>query len=145
MPQMVDSFSVHGERRAGFLPPLLPLLGAGSFDDAPESRWLSHMVGSRARLGTEFKSTWELLQREVVEPTPGTALSHSAGCAGRHTYRVQASLTRARERHVFNQLDAQIRVLPHDDARRLAWMNLDHYSTAWVGSWPSSDSWMTDA
>eukprot|EP00973_Karenia_brevis_P087365 12112170-Karenia_brevis.AAC.1 len=44
MPRMIDSFSTLGECRTGFLPQLLPVLGVGSFDDAPEARWFSHLL-----------------------------------------------------------------------------------------------------
>eukprot|EP00973_Karenia_brevis_P082349 11415674-Karenia_brevis.AAC.1 len=37
IPRMIDSCTMQGERRTGFLPTLLPLLGAGSFDDVPGS------------------------------------------------------------------------------------------------------------
>eukprot|EP00973_Karenia_brevis_P076897 10679292-Karenia_brevis.AAC.1 len=38
LPRMIDGCSEAGEQRTGFLPPLMPLLGAKSFDDAPTAR-----------------------------------------------------------------------------------------------------------
>jgi hypothetical protein len=38
-----------------------------------------------------------------------------------------------------------LRALPPVDARRAAWLNVDRYSTVWVGAWPSLDMWTSEA
>eukprot|EP00973_Karenia_brevis_P027144 3743668-Karenia_brevis.AAC.1 len=84
------------------------------------------------------------MQQEIGEPMPGTTLSSPPELAGRGTYRVQAAVTRARERHAFQQLDVRARALPSEDARRIAWLNVNGYSAAWVAAWPSVDVWLND-
>eukprot|EP00973_Karenia_brevis_P074763 10389776-Karenia_brevis.AAC.1 len=105
VPQMVDSFSVHGDQREGYMRPLLPILGTGSFDDAPESRWFAHFLASGSQIGLEFADAWTRMQREVGDSTPGSTLASPAAEAGRYAYRVQAALTRAREKHWCQELD----------------------------------------
>eukprot|EP00973_Karenia_brevis_P030447 4197624-Karenia_brevis.AAC.1 len=58
IPQMIDSCSTNAERRAGFLPPLVGVLGAGSFDGAPGAQWYAHMLMSGTRLSSEFSAAW---------------------------------------------------------------------------------------
>eukprot|EP00973_Karenia_brevis_P003584 497682-Karenia_brevis.AAC.1 len=38
LPCMIDSYTTLGERRTGFMPHLVSVFGAGSFDNAPEAR-----------------------------------------------------------------------------------------------------------
>eukprot|EP00973_Karenia_brevis_P028180 3882208-Karenia_brevis.AAC.1 len=85
------------------------------------------------------------MQTEVGEPVEGTALHGTAADAGRHTYRMQAALTRARERCLHQSLDFRLRALPAADSRRLAWMNVDRYSAAWVAAWPIDELWLESA
>eukprot|EP00973_Karenia_brevis_P053982 7498191-Karenia_brevis.AAC.1 len=102
------------------------------------------MLASRSRLGREFESAWNIMQAEVGDPIPGSLLASPAAVAGRHTHRVQAALTRARERCSFQNFDVLVRTLPHDDARRLAWLNVNRFSAAWVSAWPSPEAWLQD-
>eukprot|EP00973_Karenia_brevis_P054156 7524134-Karenia_brevis.AAC.1 len=85
------------------------------------------------------------MQREIGEPVPGSVLADEAAQAGRRTHRMQAALTRARERHAFQELDVSIRELPPTDVRRAAWLNVNRYSASWVTAWPCTDLWLTDA
>eukprot|EP00973_Karenia_brevis_P040805 5648640-Karenia_brevis.AAC.1 len=87
------------------MPPLLGILGAGSFDDTPGARWFAHLLTANCRLGREFAVTWAEMQCEIGEPAPGTTLASPASEAGRHSQYIQAALTRARERHAFQELD----------------------------------------
>eukprot|EP00973_Karenia_brevis_P092518 12412817-Karenia_brevis.AAC.1 len=100
------------------------------------------MLASGTRLGREFSTAWNGMQAEVGEPMEGSVLHGAAADAGRYAYRVQAGLTRARERHMYEALDLRLRALPAADARRLAWMNVDSYSAAWVAAWPGPELWM---
>eukprot|EP00973_Karenia_brevis_P088067 12212738-Karenia_brevis.AAC.1 len=84
---MVDSVSASGDRSSGFMTQLTHVLGAGSFDDAPESRWFAHMLRSGIRLGAEFASAWREMQAEVGEVMPGSILADPASSAGRRTHR----------------------------------------------------------
>ena len=59
--------------------------------------------------------------------------------------RVQAALTRVRERHAYQMLGVELRALPHGDLRKLAWLNVDRYSAAWVTSWAAQDLWLQAA
>eukprot|EP00973_Karenia_brevis_P058881 8198029-Karenia_brevis.AAC.1 len=145
LPRMIDSSSIHGERNMGFLPPLTPVLGAGSFDATSEARWFAQLLTARTRVGEEFASAWRAMQSEVGEPIPGSTLADAPANAGRKAYRVQAGLTRARERSAFQDLDVLAKDLAPDDARRLAWLNVDRYSASWVASWPCPDQWMQDS
>eukprot|EP00973_Karenia_brevis_P013324 1809646-Karenia_brevis.AAC.1 len=85
------------------------------------------------------------MQSEVGEPVDGSTLAGAAATAGRSTHRVQAGLTRARERHMSQALDIRMRALHADDGRRLAWLNVDRYSAAWVSALPAADLWVTNA
>eukprot|EP00973_Karenia_brevis_P008798 1189605-Karenia_brevis.AAC.1 len=64
IPRMIEARSLLGESETGFMPALVSLLGAGSFDDATDARWFTHLVASGARLGREFASAWQDMQRE---------------------------------------------------------------------------------
>eukprot|EP00973_Karenia_brevis_P044461 6157655-Karenia_brevis.AAC.1 len=128
---MVDSVTADGESRQGFMPSLLGLLGAGSFDDSLDARWLTHLVSADSRLGREFREAWDVMRHEVGEQQPGSVLSVPAAMAGQRRHRIQAALTRARERHAYQELDVAIRALPLGDRRRLAWLNVNRYSAAW--------------
>eukprot|EP00973_Karenia_brevis_P069586 9675499-Karenia_brevis.AAC.1 len=75
---------------------------------------------------------------------PGSILASAAADAGRRAFRVQAGLTRARERNAFQDLDVLVRGLPTDDVRRMSWLNVDGFSSAWVSSWPSAAQWTPD-
>ena len=145
MPRMIDSMATTGESRKGFMPPLVSILGAGSFDDDMGARWFQHLLAANTRAGREFEDAWSSMQREVGEPMPGSTLASPVSEAGHHTYRVQGSLTTAREKCGFQKLDVSIRSLPREDVRRLAWLNVDRFSAAWVSTCPSGDTWLSDA
>eukprot|EP00973_Karenia_brevis_P075174 10442467-Karenia_brevis.AAC.1 len=85
------------------------------------------------------------MRAEIGEPIPGSVLGKPAADAGRRAYRVQAALTRARDKQAFQLLDVRVRDLPATDARRLAWLNVNRFSASWVASWPSPDAWLSDA
>jgi hypothetical protein len=65
--------------------------------------------------------------------------------AGSHTRQLQKALTKEREELRFQQLDVCLRALPPGDMRRMAWVNLDKFSTAWVAAWPDRDAYLTNA
>ncbi len=41
-------------------------------------------------------------------------------------------------------LDLAVRLLPVGDMRRVAWLNLDPFSTVWVSSWPTTDCYLSN-
>ena len=51
------------------------------------------------------------MRNEVGEVTPGSVLGRPAALAGQGTHRLQAALTRARERVAFQDLDVRARAL----------------------------------
>eukprot|EP00973_Karenia_brevis_P006685 909014-Karenia_brevis.AAC.1 len=61
---MIDRVNALGERQAGFMMSLLPVLGLGSFKDAPRAHWLAPLLGSDTRMGREFHAAWRAMQRE---------------------------------------------------------------------------------
>ena len=96
---MTDSCNARGENCAGFLPQLVPPLGAGSFDENPRALRFAHMVTSGAKLGREFVDSWLSMRLKVGEAPAGSGLSPEAADAWRDISRMQAALTRVRERH----------------------------------------------
>ena len=102
------------------------------------------MVSSNARIGRVFAWAWSHMQEELGEPTPGCTLARPVAEAGRSCYRVQAALTRIRGRHAYQLLDVDMRALPDTDVRKMAWLNTNRYSAAWVSAWPMPDLWLHD-
>ena len=111
IPRMVDSHTAIGERREGFMPTLMPLLGAGSFDDHEASPWFQHLLASGSRLGCELVRIWNALQQSVVNLPNGSTLSTPAADAGQRSAKVQAALPRVLERDRAQRLDVDIRAL----------------------------------
>ena len=111
----------------------------------PPGRRVLRRRGPGAPLCRALSDACAHLQQEVGEQQPGCILAHPVADASRRVHRAQAALTRALERHRFQELDVTLRVLPPADVRRTAWLNVDRYATSWVTAWPSPDSWVGDS
>jgi hypothetical protein len=146
LPLLIDSFTSHGEARQGFMPALLPLFGAGSFDAVllGTSPRFQHFLSMDTPTSLALVDAWTTMQMEAGEPSEG-ALAANVAEAGYNVHKVQATLTRERERCRHTRLDAAMRSLSCTDIRRAAWLNADRYSSVWVAAWPTSDAWLDDA
>jgi hypothetical protein len=140
---MISRLSADGAVVTGFLQPLEPLLGAGSFDNGTEDSRFEILLESGGRLAGELRFAWEGMQAEIGEPAG--ALRESVRAAGRGVARVQRELTGLREAARFQRLDVSIRALPSGDMRQMAWLNLDRFCTTWVAAWPSPESRLSNA
>ena len=57
---------------------------------------------------------------------------------GRALHKPQHAFTSALELAWYDSLDAAFKLLPDGDAARVAWLNVDRFSTQWVGAVPSA-------
>jgi hypothetical protein len=141
---MLDARSANGVVKPGFMPQLESVLGAGSFDRGHENTRFAHLLSTDSRLGRALARHWSDLQAEM-DGTPDGVLRPDASGAGAGSVHLQREITQQREALRFHALDAQIRALPVTDRRRQAWLNLDSFSTVWVGCWPSEEAYLTNA
>ncbi|CAE8642970.1 unnamed protein product [Polarella glacialis] len=144
VPLMLDSLGPDGVCRQGFLPQLLQMFGAGSFDAGAEESRFAFLLSSGCSLGSALAVHWSALKAELGEHCDGALLT-AASAAGAGIDKVQRNLTHLREAYRFRQLDHCLREQPAGDIARAAWLNLDKFSTAWVTCWPSRDAYLTNA
>lgn len=126
------------------MPQLAPMLGDTSFDAGNESRRFTHLFATDSRLGTSLAWNWAFMQREVGDRPDGVLQVNAAG-AGGMSKNLQGDITLQREAVRFQALDVRIRALPANDVRRVCWLSLDSFSTAWVSSWPKQELYMSNA
>jgi hypothetical protein len=143
LPRMLDSSDLQGAHKAGFLPQLAPLLGAGSFDAGVRLRF-AHFLGASSSLGNDFQTAWDDLRAQLPPDPEGLLALEAAAGGGADTDHLQRRLTSELERHWAQVLDVACRGLPAEDVRRSAWMNLDTFSTVWVSCWPHKDAYLSN-
>ena len=143
LPRMLDSWSRQGELRRGFMPALVPILGAGSFDDSPLSPWFTHMLSANVPTSRAMATAWGCISAEVDDPT--LFLTRPLNEALKQQPRVQRLITFGRKKHRFKHLGAALLDRPPSDPLRAAWTNTDEYASAWVTAWPTPDLWLNDA
>eukprot|EP00973_Karenia_brevis_P001405 190683-Karenia_brevis.AAC.1 len=129
VPRMLDRAGSHGIVVPGFMPQLVDLLGQGSFDAGAEEERYAVLLQSGITLAVQFRDTWRGLQAEVGDHAG--MLNGPARGAGHGSLTVQRDITRLREAARFQRLDVALRALPAGDMRRVAWTNVDKFSTTW--------------
>ena len=143
MERMVDRISTEGSTAPGFAPALTSLLGPNTFSVIPHAPRFAGLIAAGCPTGRSIYNAWTNM-RHAIRDLSG-AFAVEADNAGQGLERVQAALTRTRERQDFQDLDVLARALPTGDARRTAWLNIDAFSAAWATAWPCSVSWTCDA
>ena len=131
------------------------LIEAGSLDaGGPPGRWASFLA-SPSPIAAELRSAWETLQAipvaVPVDPDrpdsplllrPAAEAGATAG-GGLHP-QPQHALTSECENAIAYRLDQHIRALDRTDRRRVAWMNVDHFSRQFIASCPSGGAGFID-
>ena len=143
LPRLADR-QVDGRLLKGLCPPLTQWLGRGAFDEGAERTRFSHFLGTNSATAAALGESWRQMQAVVGEVAEGP-LSAPVEAAGAHTAgerctKLQKALTAQLEQARYSQLEEGIMGLPVRDNRRVAFLNIDRFSTQWVAAWPSR-SW----
>jgi hypothetical protein len=151
LPHMLDSVDESGATKPGFMNELAPVLGAGSFDAGKEETRFAALIASGTHLANQFLDGWNALRGEVTpagQDAPASdILSVAAASAGYLpgegiVAKPQKAITKQREEFRQVGLQADFDVLPATDERRIAFMNVDRLSSAFVGSVPHPEDYL---
>ena len=144
VPRLADAHSEDWNIQPGFfnaLAAIMPPTPPGGTDG--EGRFTA-LLASGLPLAHVFRNAWAAMQSEIGPDTGDGPLQANIANAGIGVTKLQGALTKQREKSRFNQIDAQIRALPHEDMRRLSWLSTDKNSTVWVSAWPTKESYLSN-
>lgn len=121
------------------------LLGQGACAEGNEENRWSFFI-EHSDLGRRFRDLWQGLQMEVAlegEQAPESGVLAepvvSAGLQeGEEVHKMQHNLTLQRELRAFDIMDAEIMALATGESRRVQWLSMNKFSTAFVGVLPTN-------
>jgi hypothetical protein len=133
---------VQTHTRPGAFAPLAELFGHGAFDPMPGSRCCAELEQSRGvrPSADAFVDARRQLVDRVCESHRGPLDRDvaSAGWDRSADCKLQQAITSQLENAAFDTLDRELRALPADDARRVAWLSTGSFSSLRlvIGSFP---------
>ena len=127
-----------------YFPALIPLFGAGAFDDGGAR--LAAYLATGSATAVAFQESWGGMREEVAAGGVAGPLVLPAAMAGRDgAFRMQRALTQQREAVAQRRLHQDILALSPDDRVRQAYLGADRFSTQLITCVPTPARRSSDA
>ena len=127
-----------------YFPALIPLFGAGAFDDGGAR--LAAYLATGSATAVAFQESWGGMREEVAAGGVAGPLGLPAAMVGRDgAFRMQRALTQQREAVAQRRLHQDILALSPDDRVRQAYLGADRFSTQLITCVPTPARRSSDA